>query len=134
MHRLAFIVLVAALTLVPGLREPARGAPGQAALQREARAGEAPQDLDVYVERVMKEFEVPGLALSVVKDGVVVVAKGYGVRRMGEPAPVDARTLFGIASNTKVFTAAALGLLAEEGKIDWDAPVITYLPWFRLSD
>jgi CubicO group peptidase (beta-lactamase class C family) len=134
MHRLGFIVLVAAWTLVPGLREPARGIAGQIALQREARAREAPQDLDAYVERVMKEFEVPGLALSVVKDGTVVVAKGYGIRRMGEPAPVDARTLFGIASNTKVFTAAALGLLVEEGKIDWDAPVITYLPWFRLSD
>ena len=82
----------------------------------------------------MKSFEVPGIALAVVKDGKVVVAKGYGVRQLGEPARVDAGTLFGIASNTKVFTAVALGLLVEEGKIAWDAPVITYLPWFRLSD
>ena len=52
---------------------------------------------------------------------------------LGEPSRVDAQTLFMIASNTKVFTAAALGLLVEERKIAWDTPVITYLPWFRLS-
>ncbi len=94
----------------------------------------APPDLDGYVARVMQTFDVPGLSVSVVKDGKVVMAKGYGVRRMGESAPVDAKTLFGIASNTKVFTAVALGLLVEEGKIEWDAPVIRYLPWFQMSD
>jgi CubicO group peptidase (beta-lactamase class C family) len=94
----------------------------------------APADLDDYVARVMRTFEVPGLALAIVKDGEVVAAKGYGVRKLGEPASVDPQTLFGIASNTKVFTAVALGLLVEEGKLAWDAPVISYLPWFRLSD
>ena len=64
----------------------------------------------------------------------MVVARGYGVRKLGAPEPVDAGTLFGIASNTKVFTATALGLLVEEGKVEWDAPVIRYLPWFQLSD
>src|SRR6266545_4330279 len=93
-----------------------------------------PSDLDRWVQRTMTAFEVPGLSLAIVKDGRVVVAKGYGVRKLGEPAPVDARTLFGIASNTKVFTATALGLLVEEGKIEWDAPVITYLPWFQMYD
>ena len=93
-----------------------------------------PPDLDAYVERVMKTFEVPGLCVAVVKDGGVVVAKGYGVRKLGEPAPVDAQTLFGIASNTKVVTATALGLLVEEGKLQWDAPVIRYLPWFQMWD
>ena len=82
----------------------------------------------------MKAFNVPGISLAIVKDGKVIVAKGYGIRRIGEPAPVDARTLFGIASNTKVFTATALGLLVEEGKIAWDAPVINYLPWFAMYD
>ena len=62
----------------------------------------------------MKTFEVPGIALTIVKDGQTVVAKGYGVRKLGDTAPVDARTLFGIASNTKLFTATALGLLVEE--------------------
>jgi CubicO group peptidase (beta-lactamase class C family) len=94
----------------------------------------APADLDAYVRRVMTSFDVPGLALAVVKDDTVVAAKGYGVRKLGEPAQVDARTLFGIASNTKVFTASAIGLLVEQGKLQWDAPVINYLPWFMLYD
>jgi CubicO group peptidase (beta-lactamase class C family) len=99
-----------------------------------AQSTAAPPDLDAYVGRVLTVFDVPGLALSIVKDGQVVVAKGYGVRRKGEPAPVEPRTLFGIASNTKVVTAAALGLLVEDGKIEWDAPVIRYLPWFQMWD
>lgn len=94
----------------------------------------APKDLNAYVENVLKTFEVPGLALTIVKDGKVVVAKGFGVRKLGEATPVDAQTLFGIASNTKAFTATALALLVEEGKVEWNAPVIDYLPWFRLSD
>ncbi len=93
-----------------------------------------PRELDAYVARVMKTFEVPGMALAIVKDGKLVAAKGYGVRRLGDSAPVNASTLFGIASNTKVFTAVALGLLVEEGKLDWDAPVIRYLPWFQMWD
>jgi CubicO group peptidase (beta-lactamase class C family) len=93
-----------------------------------------PEDLDAYVANVMRTYEVPGLSIAIVKDGKVLLAKGYGVRRLGEAAQVDGRTLFGIASNTKIFTATALGLLVEEGKVAWDAPLITYLPWFRLSD
>ncbi len=92
------------------------------------------KDLDAFIQNVQKEFEVPGLALAIVKDGKVVIAKGYGVRKMGEAAKVDDQTLFGIASNTKAFTATALGLLVEEGKLEWDAPVVKYLPWFQLSD
>ncbi len=106
-------------------------ASAQAELQKSAQA---PPDLDATVARVMDAFEVPGIGLAIVKDGQVVIAKGFGVRRLGEPAPVDCQTLFGIASNTKVFTAVALGLLVEEGKIAWDAPVIDYLPWFQMWD
>ena len=94
----------------------------------------APPDLDAWVTRAMKTFDVPGIGLAIVKDGKVVVAKGYGVRKLGAPDPVDGRTLFGIASNTKVFTATALGLLVEEGKIEWDAPVVRYLPGFQMWD
>ena len=93
-----------------------------------------PPDLDQWIARAMRTFEVPGLALAIVKDDGVVVARGYGVRKLGDPAPVDARTLFGIASNTKAFTATALGLLIEEGKLEWDAPVIRYLPAFAMWD
>jgi CubicO group peptidase (beta-lactamase class C family) len=115
-----YLVLCLLLLLVP-----ARGL---------AQSAAAPPDLDAYVARAMKTFDVPGLALAIVKDGQVVAAKGYGVRKLGEPAPVDAQTLFGIASNTKVITATALGLLVEEGKIEWDAPVVRYLPWFQMWD
>ena len=93
-----------------------------------------PKDFDAYVARVMRQFQVPGMAIAVVKDGRVVLAKGYGVRRFGDPTPVDERTLFGIASNTKAFTATALGILVEEGKLQWDAPVVNYLPWFQMYD
>jgi CubicO group peptidase (beta-lactamase class C family) len=82
----------------------------------------------------MRAFEVPGVSLAIVKDGRVVLARGYGVKTLGEQHPVDAQTLFGIASNTKAFTATALGMLVEEGKIEWDAPVVQYLPWFQLSN
>ncbi len=99
-----------------------------------ASAAILPADFDSLVARAMKTFEVPGLAVAVVKDGRVVLAKGYGVRKLGERAPVDGRTLFGIASNTKAFTATALGLLVEEGKLEWDDPVSRYLPWFQMWD
>jgi CubicO group peptidase (beta-lactamase class C family) len=103
------------------------------AAQQTAPTG-PPRDLDNFVQRVMDEFEVPGLALAIVRDGQVIVGKGYGLRHMGESGRVDENTLFGIASNTKAFTATALGLLVEDGIIGWDDPVIDYLPWFRMSD
>ncbi|HEX2695936.1 MAG TPA: serine hydrolase domain-containing protein, partial [Acidobacteriota bacterium] len=90
---------------------------GAEAARDAAKAPTAPPGLDAAVSRALLAFEVPGAALAVVKDGRVVVAKGYGVRRLGEPAAVDAKTLFGIASNTKVFTAVALGTLVEDGKL-----------------
>jgi len=94
----------------------------------------APAGLDAFVAQVMQRFEVPGLALTIVKDGRVVLARGYGVRELGKPALVDSQTTFGIASNTKAFTATALGMLVEAGKLKWDAPVVRYLPAFALSD
>ena len=93
-----------------------------------------PGDLDEYIARALKEFNVPGLALAVVKDGRVVVAKGYGVREMGKPAPVDEQTLFGIASNSKAFTTAALAMLVDEGRLSWDDRVIKHLEAFQMYD
>jgi CubicO group peptidase (beta-lactamase class C family) len=93
-----------------------------------------PPGIDPWIARAMRTFEVPGLALAIVKDDEVVPAKGYGVRTLGDATPVDARTLFGIASNTKAFTATALGLLVEEGRLEWDAPVVRYLPAFAMWD
>lgn len=92
------------------------------------------QDFDAYMADTLKTFKVPGIAVAIVKDGKVVLAKGYGVRELGSPTKVDADTLFAIASNTKAFTAAALQMLADEGKLDMDGRVIDYLPGFRMSD
>ncbi|NCT69196.1 MAG: serine hydrolase [Rhodanobacteraceae bacterium] len=91
-------------------------------------------DFDAYVEGVRKQFDVPGLAVAIVKDGRVVLERGYGVRELGKPERVDAHTMFAIASNTKAFTATALGILADEGKLDLEDRVIDHLPWFRMAD
>ena len=93
-----------------------------------------PPDLDAYVASSMKTFDVPGMAVAVVKDGKILVAKGYGVRKLGDPTPVDEFTLFGIGSNTKAFTTAALATLVDEGKLSWDDPVYQRLPGFVMYD
>ncbi len=93
-----------------------------------------PANFDNYVQRVLQTFEVPGISLAVVKDGKVLLTKGYGIKRINKSERVNEHTLFPIASNSKAFTASALAILVEEGKIKWDAPVIDYLPWFRLGD
>ena len=93
-----------------------------------------PTGLDEYVARAMKTFEVPGMSISVVKEGKVILAKGYGVRQLGDPAPVDANTLFGIGSNTKAFTSAAIATLVDEGKLSWDDPVYERLKGFEMYD
>jgi CubicO group peptidase (beta-lactamase class C family) len=93
-----------------------------------------PADLDDYVARSMKTFEVPGMAVAIVKDGKVALLKGYGVRKLGEATPVDENSLFGIGSNTKAFTAAALATLVDEGRISWDDPVYERLKGFEMYD
>src|SRR5712691_10069991 len=93
-----------------------------------------PASLDAEVERARREFEIQAVGLAVVKDSQVVVARGYGVRRLGDPTPADEATLFAIASNTKAFTAAALGLLVQDGKLAWDDPVTRRLPSFQMYD
>jgi CubicO group peptidase (beta-lactamase class C family) len=92
------------------------------------------ESIDALAERARKTFDVPGIGLAVVKDGNVVFAKGFGVRKLGESAPVTANTLFGIASNTKAFTAASLAILVDEGKVHWTDRVIDYLPSFQMAD
>jgi len=89
--------------------------------------------LDAYVHKAMKQWQVPGLAVAVVKDGKVVLARGYGVRELGKPAKVDANTLFTIGSVSKQFTAAALGTLVSAGKLSWNAPVVDYVKGFKLT-
>lgn len=90
--------------------------------------------IDTDVERAMKEWQVPGVAVGVIVNGKVILAKGYGVREVGKPAPVDADTLFDIGSMTKSFTATVIAALVDDRKLQWDKPVIDYLPWFRMYD
>ena len=92
------------------------------------------QEIDAYTAKAGQDWRVPGFAVAIVKDDAVVFAKGYGVRELGKPEPVNEHTLFAIASNSKAFTAAALAILVDEGKIKWDDPATEYLPGFQLYD
>src|SRR5688500_14242530 len=93
-----------------------------------------PADFDARVEAVLKASEVPGAAIAIVENGEVTLARGFGVRKLGSSAAVGADTLFQIGSTTKAFTATALAILVEEGKIRWDDRVIDHLPDFRMYD
>ncbi len=90
--------------------------------------------LDIYVERALEQWQIPGAAVLVVNDGKVVVAKGYGVKELGSTDKIDANTLFMIGSNTKAFTGTALALLEHEQKLKLDDKVIKYLPDFKMKD
>ena len=90
--------------------------------------------LDVYVENALTIWQVPGTAICIVKDGEVVLAKGYGFREAGKDDKVDENTLFMIGSNTKAFTGTALALLEHEGKLSLDDKVQKYLPDFTMKD
>lgn len=91
-------------------------------------------EIDQLVEKTLHTFLVPGIAVGIVKDGKLLHAKGYGVRSLQSKLPVDANTLFGIASNSKAFTTAALGILVDEGKFSWDTRVQEIIPEFRMYD
>jgi CubicO group peptidase (beta-lactamase class C family) len=91
-------------------------------------------EIDTLVQRTLRAFDVPGIAVCVIKDGKVVHSRGYGVRSLDTRQPVDENTLFGIASNSKAFTTAALGMLVDEGKLSWDDKVRKYIPEFKLFD
>jgi len=89
---------------------------------------------DSFLTEAIKAWEVPGLAVAIVKDGKVVFAQGFGFRDVAHKLPVTPKTLFAIGSCTKAFTTFVLGTLVDEGKLDWDTPVRGYIPEFRLFD
>lgn len=91
-------------------------------------------DLDSYIKKTLKEFEVPGMSVGIIKEGKVIFAKGFGVKNIKTNEPVDTNTLFQIASNSKAFTAACLAILVDEGKLNWDDRVVDHLPGFQMSD
>ncbi len=88
--------------------------------------------IDDLVQNSMNTFEVPGIAVAVIKDGKVIHSKGYGLRSLNSKEKMDENTLFGIASNSKAFTATALGILVDKGKIKWEDKVRDYIPEFKL--
>ncbi len=120
--RPTWMIAVAALMVIPG------------ALVAQAPPPARLRGLDTYIERAMRDWEVPGLAIAVVKDDSVVWARGFGVRELGRPDRVDEHTTFVAASTTKAFTAALMGMLVDSQRVRWDDPVTRHLPWFQLYD
>ncbi|SEO55424.1 CubicO group peptidase, beta-lactamase class C family [Luteibacter sp. UNC138MFCol5.1] len=132
-HLLAFGVTSFVFAIAANAQDtapaPAAPATGAAPARPAALA-----DFEAYLDATRKQFDVPGIAVAIVKDGKVVLELGSGVRKLGDPAKVDAHTQFAIASNTKAFTAASLAILADEKKLDMNDRVIDRLPWFQMSD
>ncbi|UCC41328.1 MAG: serine hydrolase [Candidatus Aminicenantes bacterium] len=87
-----------------------------------------------FINELIKEWKIPGLAISIVKDGKVIFSEGFGFRDIKKGLKVTPRTLFAIGSCSKAFTATTVGLLVDEDKVDWDKPVREYLPSFKLED
>lgn len=100
----------------------------------QTRAPAPLKTFDDYAARAVREWGIPGIAIALVKDDSVVFARGYGVRRLGTSVPVTPRTVFAIGSCTKAFTAAALGMLVDSGKLAWDDAAANVLKGFTLSD
>jgi CubicO group peptidase (beta-lactamase class C family) len=100
----------------------------------EKKSSETFHGFDEFVKALMVEWKVPGVSIAVVKDGNIVLLKGYGYRDVRKKIPLTPRTLMPIGSNTKAFTASVLGTLVDEKKLAWDEPVRNYLSDFRLSD
>ncbi len=92
------------------------------------------KELDKYILKALNDFEVPGIAIGMVKDGEVIFAKGYGNKNAKTKEPVGTKTIFGIASCTKAFTAASIGILVDKGKLNWNDEVIFHYPEFQLYD
>lgn len=122
-HRVLLVLLVLVLT----------GAGSAAGQPADTATADSFEGFDRYVESAMETWQVPGLAVAAVEDGEIVLARGYGHRQVEEERPVTPHTLFAIGSNTKSFTATILGILVDEGELDWETPVREYLPRFRLA-
>lgn len=90
------------------------------------------KSIDRYIEKARKDWNVPGMAVAIVKDGEVILSKGYGVKELGKKDKVDDNTIFAIASNSKAFVASAIAKLVEERKLSWNDKVVDYLPYFSL--
>lgn len=104
------------------------------ALQRAAASVDPFEGFDKYVQDVMSDWKVPGLAVGAIRDGKVVLAKGYGLRDIDKNLPVTEKTLMAIGSNTKSFTVTLMGILTDQQKLEMVKPVRDYMPDFQLYD
>lgn len=134
MNNLSCITALCCLALSVLGNTIAAAEPSTTATQQLPSPTDPLQDLDVIVSRALDTFKVPGVAIGIVVDGKVILAKGYGYRNVDLHLPVTENTLFAIGSCTKAFTAFMLGQLVDEGKITWDDPVVKHIPEFRLMD
>lgn len=92
------------------------------------------QGLSEFINKAMQEWNIPGLAIAIVKDREIIFCEGFGKRDLEQNLAVTPKTLFAIGSCTKAFTTMAMGILVERGKLEWDKPVRNYLPTFKLYD
>jgi CubicO group peptidase (beta-lactamase class C family) len=115
---LAIAVLTTISAAAPGVAQQKEPLPG----------------FDNYVRATLTSWKVPGASVAIVRNDSVIYAKGYGVREVGKPAPVDERTIFAIGSSSKAFTSAAVSMLIDSGKVNLDATATTYLPSFQMYD
>lgn len=127
---LGAIICSLAVAIPAGAQRTGSSAAGPAKILSAAQL----EALDAHIDQVRQQWEVPGLAIAIVQGDSVVFAKGYGVKELGKADRVDERTLFSIGSSGKSMTAAATAMLVDEGKMQFDAPVWTYLPDFRVAD
>jgi CubicO group peptidase (beta-lactamase class C family) len=121
-------LIVALLLSIAGAGAQAQSTPAPTAATKSAA------DWNTLVSAVITQFDAPGVAIAIVQDGEPVLVRGYGVRESGKAAPVDQHTTFYTASTTKAFTVTGLAILADEGKLRIDDPVVKYLPAFALAD
>lgn len=103
-------------------------------LSLSAQESKLPENLDQWIENGRKDWKIPGMAVGIVHNGEVIYAKGFGEKKLGHAEKIDENTIFSIASVSKNITAAALGILVDQGKIHWDDKIIQHIPWFQMKD
>ncbi len=99
-----------------------------------AVADERLEGIDEYINNSLEDWRLPGIAVAVVENGKVLLARGYGVKELGKDARNDADTLFQIGSTSKAFAAASIAVLVDDGKLTWDDRIVDHLPWFNVEN
>ncbi len=140
LRAVAIAALPAAVGPIPGAGAGVTALSGQEVAVAAQAATDAAEGRDriaglaEYIEQSMPDWNLPGLAVAVVYRDEVIFARGFGVKEVGRDDPVDTETLFQIGSVSKSFAAGAIGVLVDDGLLQWDDPVVKHLPWFRVKD